>query len=95
MRIGKRSNQFEGRVERIAEKFCQMANQVDAVGGDLTNRLKAFETTYNTVEREIRHSSFASKRTGGPASEAAGGSGSGVSASGPIYQLNQHLSSRR
>ena len=42
-RTGKRSNQFEARVSRIADKFNQVANQVDTVGSDLKSRLKAFE----------------------------------------------------
>ena len=53
-RTSKRSNQFEARVTRISDKFTQVANQIDHVGGDLKQRLKTFEQSYNNIESEIR-----------------------------------------
>ena len=88
-RTGKRSNQYEGCVSRIAEKFNQVANQVDTVGSDLKSRLKAFETSYNTIEREVRNFS-SSKR--GPTGLHEGQSTTQGSAS--LHQLSQHLGKR-
>lgn len=90
-RTGKRSNQFEARVTRISDKFTQVANQVDHIGGDLKQRLKTFEQSYNNIESEVRSimaPSSASKRRGANATIA--------SPTGNIamQQLNQHLSRR-
>ena len=64
-RSGKRSNQFEARVTRISEKFTQVANQIDHVGGDMKQRLKSFEQSYNNIESEVRSmtSTSSTKRT--------------------------------
>ena len=81
-RAGKRSNQFEARVTRISDKFTQVANQIDHVGGDMKQRLKTFEQSYNNIESEVR--SMAS--TGSTKSSQRDGSA--------MQKLSQHLSRR-
>ena len=70
-----------------------MANQVDAVSGDLINRLKTFESSYNTIEREIRNvSTFTKSRS---IVENASESSATSTISGPMVTLSQHLGSKR